>query len=157
MARARLSRALPLFAVGTGLGALFCADRIRIVGGGKEDGTVVTKLALAATDKLEKAKPADAIEPSQGFLAGTVDFIIAAVGAGLPADLCRAEHAKVFHSPEGVCCRFYSCYKSRTGAGSSCIDFFAELQTRERIMRQLTALLPARMPGRATDFIVGCV
>lgn len=66
-----------------------------IVGGGKEDGSVVAELATAASDKLEKQQSADAVEPGQRFLVGAVNFIVATVRAGFPADFRRANRGHV--------------------------------------------------------------
>ena len=67
--------------------------------GGKEDGTVVTKFAAAAADKLEEEKSAGAIEPGQRFLTGTVNFIVAAVRATFPADLQGAKRSHCLVGP----------------------------------------------------------
>lgn len=84
--RRRLCRALASL-VGGGLGALFSANRVGVVGGRKEDGAVVAKLAAAASDQLEKEQSAGAIEPGQRLFVGTVNLVVAAVGATFPADL----------------------------------------------------------------------
>jgi len=78
-----------------GLGAFLGEDGAGILGHRKEDGAVVTKLALPASDKLEKEQSADAIQPGQRGFAGTVNFVVAAIRASPPADLRRAESKHV--------------------------------------------------------------
>jgi hypothetical protein len=90
LSRPRLGRALAFF-VGTCLSGLLSTDRMGILGRWKENGAVVAQFALAASDQMEKEPSALLIQPSQWVLAGTVNFVGAAVRAGFPSDLQCAE------------------------------------------------------------------
>jgi len=102
----RLCRALPFFVIGIGLGGFHsCADGVRKFRRGKEDGTVVTEFALVAPNKLKNKEPTRSIQPRPGLTSRTVNFMIAAIRAGFPANFQHAKnpisasafYAKRFH------------------------------------------------------------
>jgi hypothetical protein len=76
---------------------------------GKEDWTVVTAFTLAAPDKLEKKEATRSIQPRQRLPSRTVNFMIAAMRTGFPANF---QHAKNSISASGFSTLSASVFRS---------------------------------------------